>query len=189
METLRYTAYINLQLLKLITSKSFSQMEQHVLSRQEKKRWKIQVINFIKGVALFRNSPHIHTDKLDAMDCLPFSFLGLLWPREVSEQPITLDCDVLPQIPKFEQCLEKGESLTLGPFIHLLVKYSHSDRGVIKCPHLFFRRLVSIRERLKPLLTDDQWGYMDSLFSNYRLYRGIRVERVSILACNWLVSD
>lgn len=38
METLRYTAYINLQLLKLITSKSFSQMEQHVLSRQEKKR-------------------------------------------------------------------------------------------------------------------------------------------------------
>lgn len=189
METLRYTAHIDLQLLKPIASKSFSQMKQHVLSRQEKKRWKIQVINFTKGVALSRNSPHIRTDKLDAMDCLPFSFLGLLWPREVSEQPITLDCDVLPQIPKFEQCLEKGESSTLGPFIHLLVKYSHGDRGVVKCPHSFFRRSASVRERLKPLLTDDQWGHMDSPFSNYRLYGGIRVERVSILACNWLVSD
>lgn len=38
METLRYTAHIDLQLLKPIASKSFSQMEQHVLSRQERKK-------------------------------------------------------------------------------------------------------------------------------------------------------
>lgn len=46
METLRYTAHIDLQLLKPIASKSFSQMEQHVLSRQEKKgeKYKLSIL-------------------------------------------------------------------------------------------------------------------------------------------------
>jgi hypothetical protein len=122
------------------------------------------------------------------MGCLPFSFLRLMWLHGAPEQPIALDCDLLPQISKFEKCFEMGESSTLGPFIRLRVIYCHGDRGVVECSHSFFRRSASVQERLKPLLTDDQWHHMDCPFSNYRLYGEIRVEKVSIPACNWLVS-
>ncbi|KAL6230743.1 hypothetical protein BDW75DRAFT_221821 [Aspergillus navahoensis] len=89
-------------------------------------------------------------------------------PTDIESPPITLDDEVLRSIDEFEKCEGAGQSATLGPFLHLFVRYIHGERGVVHCPHSFFKKSTIVQERLKPLLTEDQWNHMNAPFSNYR---------------------
>ena len=89
-------------------------------------------------------------------------------PTDIESPPIILDDEALGLIDSFEKCEGVGESATLGPFIHLLVRYVHGERGSVHCSHSFFKKSTIIRERLMPLLTKDQWNHMNASFSNYR---------------------